>query len=115
MVESLDVTPGSDLGDASDAEQRTRRRLLDMAREAEKLLGAKDEKLKKVVSLIDTFIRDGFNPIVFCRFISTAEYVAEELRKKLRNVEVSAVTGTLPPDEREERIAQLATATKRVL
>ena len=35
MVESLDLTPGSDLGDASDEEKRTRRRLLDMAREAE--------------------------------------------------------------------------------
>jgi hypothetical protein len=115
MVESLDLTPGSDLGDASDEERRTRRRLLDMAREAEKLLGARDEKLKKAISLIDAFIRNGFNPIVFCRFIPTAEYVAEELRKKLRDVEVAAVTGTLPPDEREERVAQLAQAEKRVL
>ena len=55
-----------------------------MAREAEKLLGTRDEKLKKAVSLIDAFIRDGFNPIVFCRFIPTAEYVAEELRKAAR-------------------------------
>src|SRR5262252_4877853 len=115
VVESLDLTPGSDLGDASDAEPRTRRRLLDMAREAEKLLGTRDEKLKKAVSLIDTFIHDGFTPIVFCRFIPTAEYVAEELRKKLREVEVAAVTGTLPPDEREARVAQLAKADKRVL
>jgi SNF2 family DNA or RNA helicase len=115
MVESLDLTPGSDLGDTSDEETRTRRRLLDMAREAEKLLGARDEKLKKAVSLIDAFIHDGFNPIVFCRFIPTAEYVAEELRKKLRDVEVAAVTGTLPPDEREERVAQLAQSAKRVL
>ena len=44
---AFDLTPGSDLGDASDEEKRTRRRLLDMAREAEKLLGTRDEKLKK--------------------------------------------------------------------
>lgn len=114
-VESLDLTPGSDLGEATEEEQRTRRRLLDMAREAERLLGAKDEKLKKVISLIEALRRDGFHPIVFCRFISTAEYVAEELRKKLRGVEVIAVTGTLPPDERDERVAQLARAEARVL
>src|SRR5439155_5746208 len=116
MAESLDLTPGSDLGDASDGEQRTRRRLLDMAREAEKLLGARDEKLKKAISLVETFSRDGFNPIVFCRFIPTAEYVAEELRRRLPGpVEVAAVTGTLPPSAREDRVEELAKAKRHVL
>ena len=43
-------------------------------------------------------LSDGFNPIVFCRFIDTAEYVAEQLTAALgKNVAVRAVTGTLPP------------------
>ena len=51
---------------------------------------------------------DGFNPIVFCRFIDTAEYVAEHLSKALGNgYAVAAVTGTLPPDERIARIEEL--------
>ncbi|MBO0797948.1 MAG: ATP-dependent helicase, partial [Blastocatellia bacterium] len=88
------------------------RRLLDMACEAERLMGAKDEKLQKAVALVADLLKDGFQPIVFCRFIPTAEYVAEALRArfKSRAVEVAAVTGLLPPEEREERIAQLAAA-----
>src|SRR5262245_35790638 len=37
------------------------------------------------------------------------------MRKKLRGVEFVAVTGNLPPDEREERVRQLAESEKRVL
>lgn len=117
-VESADLTHGSDTGEdeenspESEAKQN-RRRLLEMAREAEALIGAKDAKLQQVVKLVDELLKDGFRPIIFCRFIPTAEYVAEQLRAKLksRNVEVAAVTGSLPPEEREERVAQLAAAT----
>lgn len=114
-IESADLTHGSDTGDETDEEKKNRRRLLDMAREAEALMGAKDEKLQNVIKIVGELIADGFHPILFCRFIPTAEYVAEELRKKLRNVEVAAVTGKLPPDEREERVNQLAGSEQRVL
>lgn len=114
-VEGADLTHGSDTGDDTDEEKRNRRRLLDMAREAEALMGAKDEKLQSAIKIVGELIADGFHPILFCRFIPTAEYVAEELRKKLRNVEVAAVTGKLPPDEREERVNQLAGSQHRVL
>lgn len=112
-VEGIDVTPGSDPGDEAG---RDRRRLLDLAREADALAGAGDNKLKKIVQTVDGLLREGYQPIVFCRFIPTAEYVAAELREKLpRGVEVAAVTGTLPPTEREARVAQLGEAPKRVL
>ncbi|MGB0091443.1 MAG: helicase-related protein, partial [Solirubrobacteraceae bacterium] len=61
-------------------------------------------------------IEKGHNPIVFCRFIPTAEYVARHLRDALGSrVEVMAVTGTLAAAEREERVAQLAVHERRVL
>jgi superfamily II DNA or RNA helicase len=91
------------------------KRLQQMAREAEALQGRKDAKLQKVIPLVEALIRDGFQPILFCRFIPTAEYVAAALRDKLKGVEVVAVTGNLPPVEREDRVAQLAKADKRVL
>ena len=48
---------------------------------------------------------------MFCRFIDTAEYVAEQLTASLgKNVTVRAVTGTLPPAERIARIEELAAA-----
>lgn len=115
-ADGSDVTPGSDPGGEDDDEQRNRRRLLEMARVADGLLGEKDEKLRKAVDLIKNLLVEGYQPIVFCRFIPTAEYVAEELRKRLpRGVEVVAVTGLLPPAERVERVQQAAQAPNRVL
>ncbi|MEW6269763.1 MAG: helicase-related protein [Thermodesulfobacteriota bacterium] len=124
-----DVVPGSDpdgsaagdepapagADDASDA-AAARRRLRDLARAAEKLFGDEDRKLVKGVALVKDLLKDGHHPIVFCRFIPTADYVARELRERLpKGVEVQAVTGTLPPAEREERVLALAQHPKRVL
>jgi len=115
--EALDVTPGAETEEDQDDEKaRTRRRLLELARMADALRGEKDEKLKKLVTLLKTLIKDGFNLIVFCRFIETSNYVAEALRNSLsKGVEVASVTGTLPPADREQRVADLGKAEKRVL
>ena len=51
-AERLDVTPGSDVGEHADDATAHRRRLLDMAREAEALCGKADEKLLKAVKLV---------------------------------------------------------------
>ncbi|MCP4607531.1 MAG: DEAD/DEAH box helicase [Planctomycetes bacterium] len=116
ISERSDVAPGCDVGNMTADESANRRRLRDMATLADTLQGDKDEKLIKAVNLVDSLLKDGHSPILFCRFIPTAEYVAEELRKRLKQkAEVSAVTGTLPPAEREDRIEQLAKHSKRVL
>jgi len=96
--EGTDLIPGSDPGDAEEptsSDQALRRRLRAMAKDADKLKGEKDVKLKKAITLVKEFLKDSYNPIVFCRFIATAEYVAEHLRKALPNdVAVMAITGT---------------------
>lgn len=121
-AEGIDVAPGansdwgSENGKPSRQSQIAARRLQEMAREADKLAGEKDNKLIKAVEMVKDLLKDGFRPILFCRFIPTAEYVASELRQRLpRNVEVAAVTGSLPPPEREARVLQLAESPKRVL
>jgi len=115
-ADGSDVTPGSDPGGEEDEGQRNRRRLLDMARAADELFGEKDEKLKKAVDLTKGLLNEGFHPIIFCRFIPTAEYVAAELRTRLpKDVEVMAVTGLLPPESRVETIRQLCESKKHVL
>jgi superfamily II DNA/RNA helicase len=105
--EGTDLAPGGDTGEETDEGRRARRRLLEMAREAQALSGAEDAKLQRATKLVSALVEDGFHPIIFCRFIPTAEYVADALRKKLRGVEVVAVTGTLPPVEREARVESL--------
>ena len=117
VAEGEDLAPGSDPGEEDPEADRNRRKLLRMAREAENLKGPiKDVKLKTAIKMVKGLVKEGFHPILFCRFIPTAEYVAEALRKALgKNVEVAAVTGTLPPAEREERVLQLAEHEKHVL
>ncbi|MCY4375063.1 MAG: helicase-related protein [Spirochaetaceae bacterium] len=101
---ALDFSPGSD---TEDSPQATRRRLLEFARRAEDIDAAADRKLQGAVREIKAFLNGGFHPVVFCRFIDTADYVARHLRTALRNTAVASVTGRLPPAEREERIRSL--------
>jgi hypothetical protein len=113
--EFLDVAPGGQEGDEQDESQRER--LLRYARRAESLFGPQeDNKLATAIEVVKELLNDGFNPILFCRFIPTAEYVADELRKALPGrVGVIAVTGTLPPAEREQRVKELGEHDQRVL
>jgi superfamily II DNA or RNA helicase len=114
--EMPDTIPGSDASELEEENQdRVHRRLLDMARAADKLAGKPDAKLQEAIKITKKLVKEGFRPILFCRFIPTAEYVAEHLRSALRGVEVMAITGTLPPAERELRIQQLAESEKHVL
>ena len=117
-AERMDVAPGSDIGELADDEARHRRRLLDMARQADELQGKQDAKLQKAIKLIKRLVKDGFRPIVFCRFIPTAEYVAEQLRdalpKKARSKSSLSPAHCRRPNARTV-FASLAKSDKRVL
>lgn len=118
--EAMDVAPGADpAAEAAEGDERDRarrRKLLEMAREAQRLEGASDPKLAAAEKQIRALVEEGFSPVVFCRFIPTAEYVAEELRRRLgEGIAVDAVTGLLPSDERERRVLALGEAGRRVL
>jgi superfamily II DNA or RNA helicase len=113
-IEGTDVLSGADVD--PDEEAPPNRRLRELAREADALAGDKDAKLKRGVALVKELLKDGFSPIVFCRYIATADYVADALRAQVpAGVAVEAVTGILPPAEREQRVATLAEAERRVL
>jgi superfamily II DNA or RNA helicase len=112
-VESADATPGAD-GEAAEGETPLRRRLRRFAARAASLEGTGDTKLALITKVVTELLLDGFNPVVFCRFIDTAEYVAEHLAQRLgTGYAVAAVTGLLPPEEREARIAELTSDESR--
>ncbi|WP_258064948.1 DEAD/DEAH box helicase [Rathayibacter sp. AY1D7] len=67
-----------------------------------------DAKLALLTKQVKALLKDGYSPIVFCRFIQTAKYVHEQLDGALRSVEVEVVTGEFPSEERAARIAALA-------
>ncbi|MGW3229169.1 helicase-related protein [Kitasatospora sp. NPDC001095] len=102
-LEGLDVAPGAETDDAG-------ARLAALAERAAGLEGVEhDLKLKALIKHLKALLADGYNPIVFCRYIPTAEYVAEALQGKGGvKATVAAVTGTLSPQQRIERIEKLA-------
>ena len=110
--ETLDLTPGAQTEGDTDAATR---RLLELAERAEALTGAQDRKLEELTAQLKGLLKLGLAPIVFCRFIATAEHVARHLQGVLKGAEVQAVTGRLTPHEREAAVTALAAHPVRVL
>ncbi|RAO19435.1 DEAD/DEAH box helicase [Micromonospora noduli] len=119
-LEGLDAAPGADIGAV---EVDAGARLAALAGRAAELEGpAGDAKLAALIKHLKNLLKEGYHPIVFCRYIPTAEYVAEHLEGALgKKTVVRAVTGTLSPQQRIQRIEDLATdagddpAARRVL
>ena len=79
--------------------------------QAERLAGQRgDPKLIAASEHVAELVEAGFKVVVFCRFIATAHYVARHFRENLTGIAVGAVTGEMPPEEREERVAQIGAA-----
>jgi superfamily II DNA or RNA helicase len=79
-----------------------------LIRQAESLVTAPDPKLAALITVLKPLIRQGANPVVFCRFLATAEHVRDALRSAFPKVRIEAVTGVLAPDERRERVDAMA-------
>ncbi|MBK0371493.1 DEAD/DEAH box helicase [Streptomyces sp. RB110-1] len=124
--ESADAVPGTRLPKATgatatstevtgaEADDEEKARLVAMAESAKKLYGpTRDAKLKKLITTVSDLLDQGYRPIVFCRYIATADYVADHLKKALNKkgaehpVAIASVTGELSPDQRVTRIAEL--------
>lgn len=73
--------------------------------EAERLSGEEgDPKLKLLEKHLDELVKEGFNPVVFCRYIATAHYLGSRLANRFRGVRVDVITGELTADERKEKV-----------
>jgi superfamily II DNA or RNA helicase len=97
-----------------------RRKLRQFIQAANHLKGKQDNKLQATLTTIEALIKQGFNPIIWCRYIATANYVAEELRQRLEKkrgsqVRVISITGESSEDEREVRLQELTRYPQRVL
>lgn len=75
---------------------------------AQALISAPDPKLSALVDVLTPLVKQGANPVVFCRYLATAEHVRDGLRKAFPKLRVEAVTGVLAPDERRDRVADMA-------
>ena len=97
------------------------RRLNGFLKRAVELEGTNgDAKLREAVEIISGLLADGYSPIIYCRFINTAQYVAEHVRRELASrhpgLEVASVTGSDGDSEqRREIVDHLAESDVRVL
>lgn len=120
--QAVDVSPTAVVEGAKTTYSPKQRQLLrSFVADAEKLKNPKkDSKLRKAIALTQGLLAEGFNPIIWCRYIATANYVATALRNELEKgknneTRVIAITGELSEDEREIRLAELARSKRRVL
>ena len=131
--EALRELPGNPLGDPGDsagddmvpeelmAAQDWSESQKEALRRLEKSLRAiaqdtADSKINTAAKTIQGWLKDDFNPVVFCQYIPTAKYVGDLLARLLpKQVNVQVVTSEDPDEVRRERIAAMASSEKRVL
>jgi superfamily II DNA or RNA helicase len=110
-----DDLSGSDLEPPAQV-QDAAPRLQALIADAQRLSGkAGDPKLAALIRHIDLLVKDGYHPVVFCRYIATAHYVAEHLKAAFPKATIEAVTGELTPEERRERVEDMIDADQRIL
>ena len=99
-LSSDDLEPGAAL-------ERDRQRLDGLIERARALKSSADPKLKRLVGVLRGILEEGFRPVIFCRYIATAEYLGQELARRFKSHAVTVVTGELTPGEREQKIEGL--------
>ncbi|MER2508276.1 MAG: DEAD/DEAH box helicase [Amaricoccus sp.] len=100
--DAVDLEPGTTF--AADPE------LFALVKRAEDLVGKPDPKMAALLDALAPLVKKGANAVVFCRYLATAEHVRDGLRKAFPKLTIEAVTGVLTPDERRDRVADMATA-----
>ena len=109
------------MGKAEPIKDAETNRLLSFAKRLESLFGIEhDQKAKEALIQIKTFIQRGYNPIIFCRYIQTANYLGsifkENLKgKNFKNLHIEVVTSELNDELRREKITEMNKSERRLL
>jgi superfamily II DNA or RNA helicase len=114
-----DITPTQVL-EGADWSSYQRQQLRGFADKLSLLANPKDDqKLASAEAILDDWIQLGFNPVIFCRYIATANYLGEKLQPLLRarfpKIDVQVITSELPDDVRKHRIEEMGKSTQRVI
>lgn len=107
-----DLEPATALDTEETAELRA------LIAKAERLVASfdKDPKLRELTRWVTYLTKDkGARPVVFCRFINTAEAVGGALQAIFKKHKVEVVTGRLTPEERRLRVEALEDYPDRIL
>lgn len=116
-----DNLPLSVLGKGEEIKDSEAKRLMGYAKRMEALYGIEqDRKAKEALILIKDFIDRGYNPIIFCRYIQTANYLGEIFKdnlkgKNFKNLHIEVVTSELNDELRREKITEMNKSERRLL
>lgn len=94
--------------------------LAEFARRAKEIRNTEnDTKAEACANLVKKLLKDGYNPIVWCRYIATSDYLADEVTKRLgksyKDLSVTSITGAMPEEERREKVEEIGKHERRVL
>lgn len=97
-----------------------RKELKEFAEALAELKGFKqDQKCDAAHLIIEDWLNNKYNPVVFCKYIATAKYLGEvikpKLEKKFKQITVQVITSEDPDEVRKERIDAMGNAKRRVL
>ncbi|MGJ7042755.1 superfamily II DNA or RNA helicase [Shinella sp. BE166] len=112
LLDQGDVEPGT--ASPSAEERGELAKLISMAESLDSRR-AEDPKVARLLKVLKGLLQEGAKPVIFCRFIATAEALGEEIRRAWPKADVAVVTGRLPPEERRARVDQLDSSESRIL
>jgi superfamily II DNA or RNA helicase len=112
LLDEGDVEPGTA---SADGEERAELERLISAAEALDLRRGEDPKVVRLTKVLKELLKVGAKPVIFCRFIATAEALGDELRKVWPKAAIAVVTGRLPPEDRRARVDELEDKTNPIL
>ncbi|MBX5086721.1 DEAD/DEAH box helicase [Rhizobium lentis] len=112
LLDQGDVEPGTA---SAGAEERGELAALISMAESLDSRRAEDPKVARLLKVLKGLLQEGAKPVIFCRFIATAEALGEEIKRTWPKADVAVVTGRLPPEERRARVDQLEASENRIL
>ena len=122
MDEDFDIEkdfPSSGVIAKTDWSNTEVRKLQLLSKQLEELANLdQDHKANTALKVVNDWLKQGFNPIVFCRYIATANYLGEIWKKELaknEDIDVQVVTSEDPDEVRKARIDEMKHYPQRLL
>ena len=99
--------------DWTDTENKKLNKLADQLSE---LHGVENDfKAARALEIVGMWLKEGYNPVVFCRFIRTANYLGDILKANLKKINIQVITSEDPDEVRKARIDDMESSSKKVL
>lgn len=116
-LQALEGRKGSMLRVISDTDEMQEREidvscgieLSPLIHEAQSLMAPeRDSKLRALMAILkQELLAEGFYPVIFCGFVHTVHYLAEQLKAEFPEAIIEGVTGELSSEERRQRVMSM--------